>query len=904
MKIALEKRMLPSFLVRHIELVLLVAFALAGVWVLDDYGISTDEGVQRNLAVATLDQVFGDGGVHRWYYSDRFYGMAFELPLLLAERALGLEDSRDVFLMRHLVTHLFFLVGGFFCYLLAYRLFDNRLLALLAMLLFLLHPRLYAHSFFNTKDMPFLSMFMICLYLTHRAFDSRNIWRFIALGVATGILTNLRVMGLALFAAVLAMQLLDLLHADGNNGRKRALAGAAVFGLSTVLTLYVSIPYLWTDPIGRSTEWWATVSQFPNSVTQLFRGSIFRSFFVHPPEYVPVWFSITASPMVLVLGILGTLTVLRGGAVRLGDVFQNTRLRFGFMLIGCFVLPVLAVIVLSSNVYNGWRQMYFIYAPFCMLAAFGMHWVMSCVKGARWRAGAYSAVVAGVATAAVSMMSIHPHQHVYFNLLVDRTTPQHLRHTYDMDYWGPSLHEALDFLLERYPSSDMSIRVPNRFIGDLNWRLLPASDRSRVSMNDGAGDFLVTNYRDSWSSGGVLRDIPSSSIYDLNIYGSTVLTVADLSEVDDEVIDAYMDIYSRMTSDGDTLIRAEFDVHLDDDDLVYVKDDCSAADVELEFFLHMDYPPGSDVTSPEKSNRLRAERFNFDFYQHGVIQDGSCVAVVPVPGSTFSRISTGQWEPYLNENAWGAVYNATAPGKLDAFQEFMRNNDAEPAIRSVFDVHIDDGRLVYVKEHCTAEDRATRFFLHVHPASAADLPDERQEVGFENMDFILWEYGGEADEVCFAVVEMPEYVAARISTGQYTGDGRVWSGEYNVAAVDAVAAVRDLQERNIQPAARSVFDVYIDDGRVVYAKSPCTEEDHETRFFLHIYPMEVSDLPEERQELGFNNLGFNLWERGGESGGDCFAVVELPEYQIKSVSTGQFTADGRVWSAELEVGSE
>ena len=67
-------------------------------------------------------------------------------------------------------------------------------------------------------------------------------------------------------------------------------------------------------------------------------------------------------------------------------------------------------------------------------------------------------------------------------------------------------------------------------------------------------------------------------------------------------------------------------------------------------------------------------------------------------------------------------------------------------------------------------------------------------------------------------------------------------------------------------------------------------------------PADADELPEERKEYGFDNLDFNLPERGGEMDGGCFAVVKLPEYQIASISTGQYTADGQVWSEELEVG--
>ena len=149
--------------------------------------------------------------------------MAVEAPLVAAERLLGLEDSRAIYLSRHLAAHLLFLAAGFFAWLLVYRLFGNRIIALLAMLLFLLHPRIYAHSFFNTKDLPFLSMFMIALYLAHRAFRRDSVWAFALCGAGAALLMNIRIMGVMLVPAVLCMLALDGFHAmkRGGGGKTR-----------------------------------------------------------------------------------------------------------------------------------------------------------------------------------------------------------------------------------------------------------------------------------------------------------------------------------------------------------------------------------------------------------------------------------------------------------------------------------------------------------------------------------------------------------------------------------------------------------------------------------------------------------------------------------------------------------
>ena len=204
---------LAAFLARHSAIVALAVFAIVGVFIFDDYGIGNDADDQRRIGHASFNYILGDEDALLTHRTIRYYGVAFEIPQIAVERLLRLEDPRDIFLTRRLIAHVFFLAGGFFAWLLAYRLFGSRLVALLAMLLFLLHPRIYAHSFINSKDVPFLSAFMIALYLIHRAFRRDSVWAFALCGVCVGLLVNIRIMGAILIPAVLGMLALDAFYA-------------------------------------------------------------------------------------------------------------------------------------------------------------------------------------------------------------------------------------------------------------------------------------------------------------------------------------------------------------------------------------------------------------------------------------------------------------------------------------------------------------------------------------------------------------------------------------------------------------------------------------------------------------------------------------------------------------------
>ena len=113
--------------------------------------------------------------------------------------------------------------------------------------------------------------------------------------------------------------------------------------------------------------------------------------------------------------------------------------------------------------------------------------------------------------------------------------------------------------------------------------------------------------------------------------------------------------------------------------------------------------------------------------------------------------------------------------------------------------------------------------------------------------------------------------------------------------------------KDVPSVKSSGYDVYIDEGRLIYHKQPCGPADKDTRFYLHIFPVDPDDLPEARKEYGFNNWGFYLLRKGQslpmgwQSGDTCWAVRELPEYAIARIRTGQhIPGDGSVWEADYD----
>ena len=756
-RIAAYCRVAANFLTAHGALPVCALFLLVGVVILDDYGVAWDEGTQRNIAIMNLDYILGNSDAlleHR----DRVYGVAFELPLLLAERALGLEDIRDIHLLRHILTHLFFIAGGFFGYRLAYRLFDNRLIALFALLLYLLHPRLYAHSFFNSKDLAFFSMFIIALYLVERAFRRDTVGAFILGGIGVGLLTDIRIMGIMLFPAALAMRGIDLCFAAGWAERRRIMLTGGGFVLATGIALYAVWPYLWSDPGGRFIETWLRFSDYPNEIQQLFRGQWIDD--EVPPDYVPVWFAITTPPLALLLGLVGAAALAWSGITRPMGIFRNGATRFGLLLLACFTLPVAAVILLDSNLYTGWRQLFFIYAPGGLLAVWGLSWLLRSLRSGYWRAGVVGLAGAGAGLTVLQMMQLHPYQQVYFNFLVDRETPEYLGTQYDLDYWGLSPLEGLRYLAAAYPEGQIIIGVRQ----DNGRELLPAGDRERVRplVFDDAEFYIEFQRRLAFDGG--LSPIPEEVLYSRRIYNNTVLVVARNAEMKRQWEEEYQAVKT-----WELLADSEFDLYRKGNGLTYVREPCERSDRDARF--DMEVVPRAAEDLPRRHQERGHDNRGFSFYGHGKRFNGKCVVSTLLPDYPVARFRTGQKD-------WKVEVDLRVP---EYRAEYAAVTAGAPSFRSEFNLYRRDKGLIYAKGPCTAEDVAARFYLHIWPARESDLPAGRREFGFDNRDFPFEQYGARFDGKCLAVAPWPDYRIKEVRTGQFIpGQGQLWQGKLAV----------------------------------------------------------------------------------------------------------------------------
>ena len=486
-----------------------------------DYGVSWDEPFRSSRGHLSFNYIFhGDPALFSTY-SD-YHGTSYELLLVIIQKILRLTDSRDIYLMRHLVTHIFFLVSALCGYVLIYRLFKNRFLASLGFLMFVFAPRLYAHSFFNSKDIPFAAMILIVLTLCQVAFEKNKPVLFFALGMACGFATSIRVMGVMLAVFIVSFLLIDL----GNALLKKEKplkqgVNILLFSAGFCILLYAGWPYLWENPmhnLAGSFNRFAHYDVWNGAV--LFNGRHIRAVNL-PWTYIPTWFLITNPEIWLITGIAGITWICVNFFTRSWAYLKNTRERNFLLYLACFFVPVLAVILLRSVVYNGWRHLYFVYPPFVLLAVYFIDKMMR----TRYKLLVQAACIIQLVFIGWFMAGSHPFHQVYFNNLTSHK-PDYLRHNYDMDYWGCSYKDGLEHLVEADRSKVIKVYCDYPVLLDNNILLLPEQDRSRIQIVDKKyADYFFTNFLDH-----PYDYPPYKTEYSATVLNSTIFSIFKLEK--------------------------------------------------------------------------------------------------------------------------------------------------------------------------------------------------------------------------------------------------------------------------------------------------------------------------------------------------------------------------------------
>lgn len=475
-------------------------FFLIGLFVFTDYGLSWDEAHSREVGVLNWNYaVRGDTEI-LFSPLHQNYGPAFSLLLVFFEKMLGLGSEQHIFYFYHLATFLLFFAGVFVFYLLCLRRFKNEWFALFGGLFLVLSPRIFGESFYNPKDIPLLATFIFSVFTLVHFLEKPSFSRAIAHAAVSAFAIDTRLQGLTIIGLTLLFSVSDVLFLSlAWQEWKKRLRILLLYLLSCAGFIVLFWPLLWENPVLYFMQAIKNTSRYvyEGHLQLLYFGEFVRADSV-PWHYIPVWILITTP-------IIYTLYFLLGIGRIVGDFFKNGKAfykehRLDLLFLSWFFFPILAVILIQSVLYDGWRLLYFIYPAFILVGLVGLQsawrFFIKEPQGILRTVGIYGIIgitVLNLFFVSYFMIKNHPYQHLYFNELVG--SMEDARTNFDMDYWGLTFREGLEYIAR----TDTKDEIPITFLYS-NWSIisiLPEADRARFKVFKDHKDatYILNNYR-------------------------------------------------------------------------------------------------------------------------------------------------------------------------------------------------------------------------------------------------------------------------------------------------------------------------------------------------------------------------------------------------------------------------
>ncbi len=516
-----------------ISILFFITVLVIGLFIYDDYGISSDEPNERTNGLVSA-KYFADFIEEKFPESDpylpklstyryRYYGVAYQFPMAVIEHNVMLRGE-SIWRFRHLMNFLFFYAGVIALFHLGADFFNDGRLGLLGSALLVFNPRIFSHAFFNPKDTVFLAAFTIALYFSVRFWKEPTIKNALLAAITIAYASNVRIIALSLVLISAGLFFVDLIAKN----KKVSWKPITFMVVMYAIFLFLFWPASWQNPLA-----------YLGNVIRLFSDYTYWDFeimymgeFIQGADvlwhYLPVWMGITIPIMYLVLFIFGIGITLKDSFQQGWRTLTDHRHRTQIIFLLLFLIPPLLAIALNSTLYNGWRHFQFTQTPFVMVTLVGIDSALNKIE--RIKPLKLQSLLPtlfllllffNMLFAGYWIIKQHPHQYVFFNRIGYLAG----RENFERDYWRISMKQGLEFLLDYDSRDELAICTEEQFQDPEFINILPENARSRIkfiSNENGSTPckYGIETYRwgETFNNGRLIHDIEVDGLPILSIY--------------------------------------------------------------------------------------------------------------------------------------------------------------------------------------------------------------------------------------------------------------------------------------------------------------------------------------------------------------------------------------------------
>ena len=548
MKILIEK-----LRKNHSKLVYFIFFFyfIIGVLTFKNYGISIDEKFQRSSGFFWLNYLLNFTNFEYLkeavnlkilsvsdytlpnIHQNLKYSIFFDVPFALTEVIFKVEDSKTYFEIRHFFNFFIFFLSSIYFYKLLRNRFLNYNVSIVGLFFYILSPKIYGASFYNNKDIIFLSLLVVSIYYFFKAIDDLNYKNIIFISSILTISPTFRIIGIFFPLMFLVLYLLTVI---AKRNELVFFPKILLFSFLYFLFLYIFWPYLWDAPIKNFISLF-NVGEMLIKMKIFFNGSYINSNFL-PSYYLITWIIISTPVIHLILFFSGLFFCLKRFLLRFFNIEKNkisydlwrgkNEKKYLLILFSLILIP-LYLVYSQTIINNSWRHLYFLNIFLIYFVSFSLHIFFLKLRNSYKKILLNTLIIISLIHVGSRMIAYHPYQSIYFNFFI----PQTLKSKFEVDYMGLTGVRFLREILALEKDNDKVIGVAVASFLPLHnsLDLLTEQEKQRIIVfgNEyNKADYIYSNFISEVDKNADKKyEIPNNftHLYTFNIYGTSIYSV-------------------------------------------------------------------------------------------------------------------------------------------------------------------------------------------------------------------------------------------------------------------------------------------------------------------------------------------------------------------------------------------
>ena len=347
--------------------------------------------------------------------------------MALIEILFNFKETKNIFLLRHFVNFSIFTISLIFFYKFLQIKLNSYFYAFLGCCLLALSPRIFAHSFFNSKDIIFLAYFQIANYYGYKfLLNNKSNKNILLFAITIALASTVRPLGLVLLFFYISLNFL--------RNKKLFLKQNFKLIIYSIIFLYIFWPHLWANPIINFYEAFFYFSKIPWDGNVFFNNELIDGRNL-PFYYLPIWIFITTPEIIIIIFLFSIFIIIQklfNRELERIDVLEDILFAFVFI-----VIPIGLNVVLKTILFDGWRHFYFIY-PFIIMIGMSLFKYLN-----KKLLNRFFEILIWINIIFLIFWNIsnNPFQYLYFNKLLIGKNSLSL---FEKDYWGISNKQLVE----------------------------------------------------------------------------------------------------------------------------------------------------------------------------------------------------------------------------------------------------------------------------------------------------------------------------------------------------------------------------------------------------------------------------------------------------------------------------